>query len=153
MNMMVAVAAYPETVDADMATRIRARLAEAQSLARQGDLEGARLACAQAVQDWLPWIYRDPELLQCTIAALLHARGFEQLRRLLAAVNGRRVRFVPMPQPEPAPQPEGIVASGTGDGTTVFRFADTLLDQPAGERLVSAWSRQLAAPLTSAAHA
>ena len=91
---------------------------------------------------WLPWICGDADLLQTAISTLFYARAFEQLRRLLAAAQGRRVRFVPQPSAVPNPR-HGIIATGLRDGTTVFEFADDLFEHPSHERLVEAWSRQL----------
>jgi hypothetical protein len=144
MNMMAASVAYPDVASLGMAERIRTRLLKARRLALRGERERARLMCAESALDWLPWICRDEELRQIAVTTLLHAHGYELLRRLLAAADGRKVRFVPVPPEEP--QPHGIAATGLNDGTTVFRFADNLLDQPAHAHLVNAWSRQLVGP-------
>jgi hypothetical protein len=146
MDMFAAIAARSDAVDVGVAPLIRARLDEARRLALRGDRERARQLCAGAVLEWQPWICRDAELLQTAIATLFHARGFEQLRRLLAAAQGRRVRFVPIPPDAPPPQTQGIAATGLRDGTIVFQFADGLFDHPSRERLVEAWSWQQVAP-------
>jgi hypothetical protein len=146
MDMIAAVSARSQAIDPKLAPLIRARLVQARRLALRGDLERARQLSAESVLDWLPWICRDSDLLQTAIATLFHARGFESLRRLLAAALGRRVRFVPVRQDAPPPHPEGIAAVALRDGTTVFEFAEALFEHPAREHLVRVWSRHLVAP-------
>lgn len=150
MNMIAETPLPTRPVDDEPARMIRARLAEARRLALRGEPERARLLCAESVLGWLPWICRDAELLQYAIATLFMARGFELLRRLLAAAQGRRVRFAAVPADAPSPRPKGIAEVGLGDGTTLFRFADDLLDHPARERVVMAWSQRLVAPRAAA---
>jgi hypothetical protein len=146
MNAIAETVLPARFLDEAPAGMIRARLAEARWLALRGEPERARLLCAESVLGWLPWICRDAELLQNAIATLFMARGFEMLRRLLAAAQGRRVRFAAIPADAPSPDPKGITEVSLGDGTTVFRFADDLLEHPARERLVNAWSRRLVGP-------
>jgi hypothetical protein len=141
---MATVTVSADPLDVPPVQSIMARLKEARRLALCGERERARQLCAESVLGWLPWICRDADLLQTAISTLFYARGFEQLRRLLAAAQGRRVRFVPQPSAMPNPR-HGITATGLHDGTTVFEFADDLFENPAREHLVEAWSRQLVA--------
>jgi hypothetical protein len=141
---MATITVSPDPIDAAPVPSIMARLKEARRLALCGERERARRLCAESVLGWLPWICRDPDLLQTAISTLFHAHGFEQLRRLLAAAHGHRVRFVLQPPVAPNPR-HGITATGLRDGTTVFEFADDLFEHPSREHLVEAWSRQLVA--------
>lgn len=138
---MATLTASADPLDVPPAQSIMARLTEARRFALRGERERARQICAESVLGWLPWICRDADLLQMAISTLFHARGFEQLRRLLAATQGRRVRFVPRPAAMPNPR-RGITATGLRDGTTVFEFTDDLFENPAREHLVETWSRQ-----------
>lgn len=149
MNMIVSAEVSP--ADASVAQAVMARLKEARRLALAGERDRARRLCAEAVLGWLPWICGDTELLQTAISTLFYARGFEQLRRLLAATQGRRVRFVARPAAACRARP-GITATGRGDGSTVFEFADDLFEQPSREYLVEAWSQQVVACRPAAVH-
>jgi hypothetical protein len=145
MNMIATIDVAAAADSDGLVPLIRARLAEARRFALRGDQARARQLCAESVLGWLPWICRDEDLLQVAIATLFHARAFEMLRRLLAAAQGRRVRFVPMPADAVRPNARGIAATGLRDGTTLFEFDDTMFEHPSLERLIEAWSRQQAA--------
>ena len=77
---------------ATAATTLRARLNAAEQAARAGRLDVARGLCASAILHDQPLLAGSAELLRQAIAALLYSQAFGQIARLLAAVQGRRVR-------------------------------------------------------------
>ena len=69
------------------------RLGAAERAARAGRLDNARRLCAAAILDHQPLLAGSAPLLRQAIVALLYCRAFQQLARLLAAVQGRTVRI------------------------------------------------------------
>lgn len=112
-------------------------LGEARGLARAGDLHAARLACAEAIFTQQPLLAGDRPLLAATVAALLQARGFRLLERLLETVDGRRFRFAGTARLD-----GGCSVAIDGDGTIRVVAGEALLATETG---IDRLSRELAA--------
>jgi hypothetical protein len=133
----------PRASDASPTLLIRTSLDRARLLALGGSTEAARRQCAETIAQWQLWISRDPALLQLAVAALLHARGFEMARRLLAASRGWKVRFN-LVESELPPPDIGIAATAEPDGSTTYTVFSSVFDRPSGVGLIEALSRRLA---------
>jgi hypothetical protein len=72
-------------------------LEDAIALAREGHLQSARQLCVVVVFLLQPSIASRPVLLKATLRALLVARGFSLMSRLLVAINGRGVDVTMLP--------------------------------------------------------
>ena len=140
---MTAIIAAPSPDENSFVSLICARLDEARRLALHGNAEQARQICADAVTGWLPCLSRDVELLRTVVVTLFCAGGFELLRRLLAATNGRRIRFVPISPDTPPPRPNGITTSHQRNGTITVTFIENLVDHPLRDCYLESWSRDL----------
>jgi hypothetical protein len=81
-----------------METAARATLKIAVAVARAGDTERARHLCAMVVLDAQPIIAARKELLRATLHALLVARGFKLLARMVMAVSGHSVQVILLPE-------------------------------------------------------
>jgi hypothetical protein len=77
-------------------TAARTTLRRAVGLARAGDCQRARELCAAVVFAIQPLIVAREELLRITLHALLVARGFKQLSRLVASMSGTDVKITLM---------------------------------------------------------
>jgi hypothetical protein len=141
-NRIFSVADDPRAPDASPALLIRTSLDQARRLALGGATEAARRQCAETIAQWQVWIARDPALLQLAVACLLRARGFEMVRRLLAASRGWRVRFNLVESDLPSPD-AGIAATAEQDGSTTYTLFSSVFDHPSGERLIEALSHRL----------
>jgi len=122
---------------------LRQQLREARAVAGEGDLRTARTLCAEVVLDHLPELSRDRDLLRAAIAALIHARGFQLLNRLLVAVDGRRVR-VALGEPRTAALPPHLIERSDEPGAITFTVSERLFGDPSCEAVVDRWSEQLA---------
>jgi hypothetical protein len=80
-----------------MVTHARAALETAIAMAQAGAQQDARELCATVVFDAQPMFAACPDLLRTAVYALLMARGFQLLSRLVLAMSGRRVRLVMAP--------------------------------------------------------
>ncbi|MGH7041528.1 MAG: hypothetical protein ACREFY_05270 [Acetobacteraceae bacterium] len=85
------------------ATVLTAHLDAAKRAALAGRLDLARGLCAAAILHHQPLLAGSAGLFRQAIAALLYSQAFGQLARLLGAVQGRRVRFHPVPPVAGAP--------------------------------------------------
>jgi hypothetical protein len=81
-----------------MAEVARAALEAAAALARTGDRRRAREVCAAVLFDTLPMIAARAELLRAMLYALLLARGFRLLSRVVLAAGGHNVQVILMPE-------------------------------------------------------
>jgi hypothetical protein len=72
-------------------------LSAAADLARAGDCQRARELCAAVVFEIQPLIAASKELMCITLHALLLARGFKLLSRLVMAVSGLEIEVKLMP--------------------------------------------------------
>jgi len=142
------VAEDPSAPDLPPAVIIRSCLENAQLLALGGATEAARRQCAETIIPWQLWISRDPALLQLAVNSLLHARGFEMVRRLLAACRGGRVRFNLIDSDLP-PSDSGIAATVERDGSTTYTIFNSVFSGPSRVRLIEALSRRLTTGLTT----
>ena len=133
--------------DVPPAVMIRSCLEQAQQLALGGAAEAARRQCAATIIPWQLWISRDPALLQLAVTSLLHARGFEMVRRLLAACRGTRVRFTLIDSDLP-PADSGIAATVERDGSATYTIFNSVFGSPSRVRLIEALSRRLTGGLT-----
>jgi len=79
---------------------VLAALSAAVELAHAGDCQRARELCAAAIFEVQPLIAASKELLRVTLHALLVARGFKLISRLVRALSGLEVRMILMPQRE-----------------------------------------------------
>jgi hypothetical protein len=122
----------------------RKQLDEARSLVCTGDLVLARLVCAELIFEQLPRLARNRDLLRDTIATLVHARSFQLLNRLLAAVDGSRFRVALASGDDPATSPIKIGRSAA-DGTTTFAVSEALFCRPDADAVISRWSAALVA--------
>lgn len=84
--------------DAAMADAALAALDAAVTAAQAGDLQRAREMCAAVVFDAQPMLAADRELLRGTLYALLVARAFKLLSRVVRAMSGRSLRVVVQPE-------------------------------------------------------
>ena len=146
-NMAFSVADNSSALDAPPAVMIRSSLAQAQRLALSGATEAARRQCAETIARWQLWISRDPALLQLAVTSLLHANGFEMVRRLLAASRGSSVRLNLINSGLPPPG-SGISATVERDGSTTYTIFNSVFDSPSRMRLIEALSRRLTTGLT-----
>src|SRR5215468_1773693 len=70
---------------------IRQRIAAATAMASAGDARAARALCAEIVLEHQFRLHDDRDLLRGAVGALIRARAFQMLSRLLLAVDGRRI--------------------------------------------------------------
>ena len=141
-NMIAAIADGRVAPDASPIFQIRSLLDEARLLALAGSAETARRLGAETIALWQPWIARDPALLRLAVVALLQARGFEMVRRLLMACQGRRVRFQ-LIESDMSGLDEPIASVADADGSTLYIVHTCLFEHPSCERQIEAWSRRL----------
>lgn len=149
-NMVFSVADDTIAPDSPPAVKIRSRLSQAQRLALSGATEAARRQCAETIARWQLWIARDPAMLQLAVISLLHARGFEMVRRLLAASRGSRVRFNLIDSDLPPPG-SGISATVEPDGSTTYTIYNSVFDSSSRLRMIEVLSRRLTTGLTTPA--
>jgi hypothetical protein len=123
---------------------IRRQLGDARSLARRGEFRMAREQCADIVLEHQLRLHDDPGLRRCAIATLVHARAFQLLSRLLAAVDGRRVRISLAPAALGAAQPPHPIRRSETGGTAVFEVDESLLRSPSCDGAIDRWSEELA---------
>ena len=88
--------------DADLASQSAAleTLRAAVDLAQAGNCQRARELCAAAIFEIQPLIAASKELMRATLHALLLARGFKLLSRLVMAVSGLDVQVTLVPDHE-----------------------------------------------------
>lgn len=118
--------------------QLRRRLGEARALAGVGDHRMARVLCAEVVFKYQPRLARDRELLRLTIATMIHARGFQMLGRLLAAVHGWRVRIVLGEAGAP------LIDHVEAPGVTGFTVSELLYADASRDAVIERWSEELA---------
>jgi hypothetical protein len=89
----------PTATAPDLATEasILAALQDAVALARRGDSQGARERSAALISQAQPLIAASPVLLRAALHALLVARQFRLLTRLIGAISGRRIELLLLP--------------------------------------------------------
>ena len=121
---------------------IRRQLDDARSLAHRGELRIARQLCADVVLDHQLRLHDDRELRRRAFATLIHARAFQLLNRLLAAVDGRQVRISLAPASAGAP-PHPIRRSETR-GTIVYAVDEGLFHDSSRVAVMDSWSDELA---------
>ncbi|MBU6497562.1 MAG: hypothetical protein KGJ41_11535 [Rhodospirillales bacterium] len=114
-----------------------AMLDEARDLAFLGDLQAARVFCAEAMFRHQPLLAGDPMLLAQLNAALIHARGFQLLGRLIAAIDGRTMRIVLAAEGDAGAPTTRVDA----DGIVHVTVTEAMLAQ---EAAVARWSEELA---------
>lgn len=105
--------------DADLASQAAAleTLRTAVDLAQAGHLQRARELCAAAIFEIQPLIAASKELMRTTLHALLLARGFRLLSRLLMAVSGMDVQLTLTPDHEGYATPP---RRGEAAGRTIY---------------------------------
>jgi len=117
-------------------------LSAAVDMARAGDCQRARELCAAVVFEIQPLIGASKELMCITLHALLLARGFKLLSRLVRAVSGLDVEVKLMPDHDGygAPPRRGQTA-----GRTVY-FLDPnwLARLSPNDAFLRAWNDELA---------
>jgi hypothetical protein len=127
----------PEPPEAGLAAGEAALLGErlraAEAAARAGRWDAACGLCAAVVLDHQPQLAGSARLLRRVIATLLRCRAFGQLTRLLAALQGRTIRFSADPAEGTAEPAEQVLDPGW------FTGADA-------ERLILRWADALAGP-------
>ncbi len=114
-----------------------ALLDEAREAAREGDLMGARVICAEAMFRHQMLLSEDPSLLAAMIAAMVHARGFQMISRLMAAVDGTKIRIVV----EAGGKSRSAATRVDADGVIHASVGETFLAQ---EAAIAQWSAELA---------
>jgi hypothetical protein len=122
---------------------IRRQLEEARSLARKGDTRGARLLCAEIVLEQQLRLHDNRNLLRVAIAALVHARGFQLLSRLLQAVDGRRVRISVITTTSATASPPHLIRRSLLDGIEVFGVEEGLFTDPSCDTIIDRWAGRL----------
>ncbi len=127
---------------ATAATTLRARLNAAEQAARAGRLDLARGLCASAILHDQPLLAGSAELLRQTIAVLLYSQAFGQIARLLAAVQGRRVR---LRADRTAGEALVAVAPAGPDAPEEYVLDPTRFAAPEGDQLVRRCAATLAA--------
>jgi hypothetical protein len=123
---------------------VRQQLNQARLLAGNGEDRMARVLCAEVVFEHLLRLVRDRELLRCAIATLIHARGFQLLSRLLAAVDGWRVRVALATPVAAAASPPHLIGRSEQLGATTFTVSERLYRDPSRDAVIDRWSEQLA---------
>jgi hypothetical protein len=122
---------------------IRRQLEEARARARDGDVRGARTLCAEIVLEHQLRLHDNRELLRTAVAALVHARGFQLLGRLLLAVDGRRVRVSVSTTPAGTGSPPHLIRRSLLDGIEIFAVEESLFADPSCDAIIERWSRRL----------
>jgi hypothetical protein len=122
---------------------LRSAIEDARDLAMAGAALAARRRFAEALGVWQEALARDPALLELAVATLLHARGFEMLRRLLVAVQGRTVRIA-LADSDLAMPDGALYVAAERDGGADWTISPRLFEAAGRERAVEALSRQLA---------
>lgn len=123
---------------------IRRQLDEARSLARRGEFRAARELCAEVVLERQLRLHDDRELRRRAIATLIHARAFQLLSRLLAAIDGRRVRISLALAAAGAPSPPHLIRRFETGGTTAFEVDESLFRGTSCDAVIDRWSEELA---------
>ena len=123
---------------------VRRQLDEARLLAGNGELRLARVLCAEVVFEHLMRLARDRALLCVAIATLIHARGFQLLGRLLAAVDGRRVRVALGTPLAGSASPAHLIGRSEEHGATTFTVSERLFRDPSRDAVIDRWSEELA---------
>jgi hypothetical protein len=131
----------PDSELADQAAALET-LRTAVDLAEAGNYQRARELCAAVIFDIQPLIAASRELLRITLHALLLARGFKLLSRLVMAVSGSDVQVTL------APDQKGYAAPprrGETAGRTVY-FLDPnwLARLSPNDLFLQSWSDALA---------
>jgi hypothetical protein len=123
---------------------VREQLNKARVLAVNGECRMARVLCADVVFDHQLRLARDRELRRCAIATLIHARGFQLLSRLLAAVDGWRVRVSLATGLAAAVSPPHLIGRSEALGATTFTVSERLYRDPSRGAVIDRWSEELA---------
>ena len=130
--------------DAESACHVAAleTLSAAVDLAQAGNCQRARELCAAVVFELQPLIAASEEFLRITLHALLVARGFKLLSRLVMALSGSDVQVTLMPDHEGygAP-PRREVTRGR---TTYFLDTKWLARLSPNDVFLQSWSDALA---------
>lgn len=130
--------------DADLVSHAAAleTLHTAVNLAQAGNCQKARELCAAAIFEIQPLIAASKELMRITLHALLLARGFKLLSRLVMAVSGLDVQVTLMPDHEgyAAPPRRGQTAGRT----TYFFDPNWLARLSPNDQFLQSWSDSLA---------
>ena len=135
------VPGFAATVAQDAA--IRRHLEAARSRAREGDPRGARLLCAGIVLEHQLRLHDNRDLLRLAVAALVHARGFQLLGRLLQAVDGRHVRIALAPAKAGTGSPPHLIRRSLLEGIEVFAVEESLFSDSSCDAIIDRWSRHL----------
>ncbi len=120
----------------------RATLRLAVGLARTGDGRRARDLCAAVVFHAQPLIAAREELRRLTLHALLVARGFRLLSRLVRAIGGSDVEIVLLPHHGAGTAP--VCRAGPRGRTTYFVHPGWLARLSPDDAFVRSWSEALA---------
>ncbi len=123
---------------------LAARLQHAGRLAQGGDPAAARTLCAALLFAEQPRIAADPALRRQMAATLLHARGFQLLSRMIAALDGRVVRFTLSPPGAPAGRAAPVRRIGGADGSLVYVIDELLFVSAQRDALIARCSAELA---------
>ena len=122
---------------------IRKRIAEARAMARTGNVRTARAVCADIVLEHQFRLHDDRNLLREAVGALVCARAFQMLSRLLLAVDGRRVRVSVADATADAAGPPAFIRRTEQGGIESYSVEEKLFQDPSCDAIIDRWSERL----------
>jgi hypothetical protein len=119
---------------------LRQRIEAARLFALSGQTDSARNACAALMLDELASFASDRRLLRILIEVLLLCGGFGQISRLLRAIDGSLVAF--LPSTGAATSAEPFLLHGDDAGLTIM-LDRREMQSPRAAALAHAWSERI----------
>jgi hypothetical protein len=124
---------------------IRRRITEARVMACAGDARAARALCADIVLEHQFRLHDDRDLLREAVGALIRARAFQMLSRLLLSVDGRRIRVSVAGVASGAAGMSAFIRQSEEGGTELYSVEENLFHDPSCDAIIDRWSEKLIA--------